>query len=557
MTTIHKLLPREVDCLVLGGGITGAGIARDAAMRGLRCLLVDSHDFASGTSHLTSKLIHGGLRYLEHAHIRPVIEGIVERDRLLHTLAPNLVSPMKFVMPFDAWSFPKWLATVCGLQLYGLSDLVRDRRWSGGILAPGLRRDYPEIKPHPFCISFWDAQANDARLVLASLRSAAREGAFLCNYTRIKSASFGGSSWTLQLVREEDGYEWTLQAGTVVNATGPWSPLTAEALGVEPKELMWIKGSHILLERPARFGEDAIVIRSLRDRRPLWAVPWENRLIVGSTESRYSGVLREARPTRDEVSDLFESFVHYFPRLGVTRGDIRCAFAGVRPIIAQSSASENSLSREHRISVDGHRRLITVNGGKLTTFRLMAQQTIDKVLTLMGRSRIDRETKHRLQREILWPGVTKSEFGTLCSRYAADFPAASRVPGLIHHLVRLYGRDAVLILEDMRQAPSLGTLLCEGPPVTLAECGYLCRHEYVRHLVDLVKRRTSLYFLADDPDFEILAKIADHVAPILGWDAKRKVAEIAAVTFEYGADMASVRETAAKKEGDKSLPACA
>ncbi|MGB0715650.1 MAG: glycerol-3-phosphate dehydrogenase/oxidase [Phycisphaerae bacterium] len=557
MTTIHKLLPRDIDCLVLGGGITGAGIARDAAMRGLRCLLVDSHDFASGTSHLTSKLIHGGLRYLEHAHIKPVIEGIVERDRLLHTLAPNLVSPMRFIMPFEGRSFPKWLATVCSLQLYGLSDLVRDRRWSGGLLAPGLRRDYPEIKPHPFCISFWDAQANDARLVMSSLRAAEQEGAFLCNYTRIKAASFDGNRWSLQLVREEDGFEWTLQARSIVNATGPWSPLTAEALGVEPKELMWIKGSHILINRPARFGDDAIVIRSVRDRRPLWAVPWENRLIIGSTESRYSGVLREARPTRQEVDDLYESFVHYFPRLGVQRADIRCAFSGVRPIIAQSTASENSLSREHRISVDQHRHLITVNGGKLTTFRLMAQQTIDKIQVLIGRSKVDRDTKTRLQREMLWPGIPKCEIDSLIERHASAYPDVHRTPGLVRHLTRLYGRDAASIMDEMVRDPDLGKVLGDGPPITLAECGYLCRHEYVCHLVDLVKRRTSFYFLADDPGFTALAEIADHVAPILGWDTKRKIAEIAAVTFEFGADMAAIRDVPKPSPGKKSLPACA
>ncbi|MHC5110419.1 MAG: glycerol-3-phosphate dehydrogenase/oxidase [Planctomycetota bacterium] len=557
MASIHKLLPREVDCLILGGGITGAGIARDAAIRGLSCLLVDSHDFASGTSHLTSKLIHGGLRYLEHAHIKPVIEGIVERDRLLHKLAPNLVKPMKFVMPFEAKQFPKWLATVFSLQIYGLSDLIRDHRWSGGILAPGLRRDYPQIRSFPMSISFWDAQANDARLVIASLRSAVQEGATLSSYTKIKEASFDGGAWNLLLERELDHTEWQVKARTIVNATGPWSPLTAKMLGVQPKELMWIKGSHILLRRPEAFGNDSIVIRSRRNDRPMWAVPWENRLIVGSTESRYAGNLRDARPGKEEVDDLFETFLHYFPTLGVTRDDIRCAFAGVRPIIAQETDDENSLSRKHRIVVDAGRRLITINGGKLTTFRLMAHQAIDNIEIMLGQSPISRDVKLRLRTERLWPYLSRDRMSRLEWEFKHRYAGIRHADQLVDHLVQYYGSDARIILEDIHAHPEHGEPLSEHVPYSLAEFGYLCQHEEVCHLSDLVKRRTSFYFLVDDPGFDKLARIANHVAPILGWDARRKVAEVSAVAFEFGSDLAAVSQEPVDNKTKDGLPACA
>lgn len=167
---IHESKPSDVDCLVLGGGITGAGVARDAAMRGLSTMLVDSHDFASGTSHVTSKLIHGGLRYLEHAQFRLVYEGLVERDRLLNQIAPNLVTPLRFVIPYESHQFAKWLCTIVGVQLYGLIERRRGGRRSLAMSASLLARLYPELIPHPFGVCFWDAQANDARLVISTVQ---------------------------------------------------------------------------------------------------------------------------------------------------------------------------------------------------------------------------------------------------------------------------------------------------------------------------------------------------------------------------------------------------
>ncbi|MDO8630796.1 MAG: FAD-dependent oxidoreductase, partial [Phycisphaerales bacterium] len=289
--TVH-IMPGEVDCLVLGGGITGAGVARDAAMRGLRTVLVDSHDFASGTSHLTSKLIHGGLRYLEHCHFRLVAEGIVERDRLLNRMAPNLVAPLRFVIPFEGSRFPKWLLTVCGLQLYGLAEWLRSGRRSSPLLAAGMKRHYPALLPHPFGVNFWDAQTNDARLVMATVRTAYAAGAAVHNYTSVTDVARDKDGWNVRLRCELDDREWTLRARSIINATGPWSPMTARRLGVEPQELLWVKGSHLLLRRPPDFGRDAVIINSVRDRRALWIIPWETRLIVGSTESLYRGDLR-------------------------------------------------------------------------------------------------------------------------------------------------------------------------------------------------------------------------------------------------------------------------
>lgn len=558
MTVIHQLLPREVDCLVLGGGITGAGVARDAAMRGWRVMLVDSHDFASGTSHLTSKLIHGGFRYLEHGHIRPVIEGVIERDRLLNHLAPNLVRPLRFVMPCKLSYFPKWLACIVSLQLYGFTEWWRSGRWSAGRFAPGLRKDCPLVRSHPFSISFWDAQTNDARLVMASLRSAACEGASIWNYMHVTDARFAGDVWTVSLRSKVRGLEWTLRAKMIVNATGPWSPMTAKVLGIKPMNLMWIKGTHILLNRPASFGDDAIVIRSIRDRRPLWAVPWENRLVVGSTESRFTDDPRLARPTADEIEDLFESMRNSFPKMRLRRSDITCAFAGVRPIVAQDAESENSLSRHHRVDVDDDNQLITLNGGKLTTFRLMAEQTMDAATRMLHYALPDRTLRRRLRHDPLWPMMSTAEASELTETLERR-KALRRVPrDIITHVVNRYGSDAVEILSDATYRPRKLTRVIEDLPVTLSEIGYLCRNEKVCHLLDILKRRTSLYFLSRRGGMEHWQRVVEHVAPILEWDARRCSTELDAVADECSADMQALQPVAERADPKEDvLTACA
>ncbi len=537
MILSQETMPGKVDCLVLGGGITGVGIARDAAMRGLAVLLVESDDFASGTSHLTSKVIHGGLRYLEHGHIRPVIEGIIERDRLLNRMAPNLIRPLKFVMPFEGHRFPKWLLTLCGLQLYGLPEWYHRGRTSGAMLGVRLQRDYPTMRPHPFAVFFWDAQTNDARLVMAALRTAQIEGATICNYTSITEARFENELWTLRLRSNRHQREWVVRTRMLINATGPWSPLTARLLGVEPMELTWVKGSHIVLRRPREFGDDALIMRSVYDLRPLWAIPWHNRLIVGSTESRFTGDLRDIRATTAEIDDLFESFVRTFPGAGITRSDIRCAYAGVRPIIPQGRGSENSLSREHRIEVDRSRRLATILGGKLTTFRRMAEQTVDKVDRLLGRRPPRYALRSRLRRALLWPGLTSMEIKRLRANLTRVFGSSVRGADVIGHLVRHYGWDASLVLDEVARQPGLGDPVFEGMPYCLAELRYLCRTEKVYHLIDLVKRRTPIYFLVDNSGFESLSLVVKHVAPILGWNEERQADELSAVADEFRADM--------------------
>jgi len=536
---------REIDCLILGGGITGAGVARDAAMRGLRVMLVDSHDFASGTSHLTSKLVHGGLRYLEHGRFRLVMEGIVERDRLLNRLAPTLVFPLRFVIPFEPTQVPKWLFTVAGLQFYGFIEWIRGGRRSTYMLRRQLKRRYPHLRDSTMAASFWDAQTNDARLVISTLRTARVAGAELHNYTKITAARFEGGAWTVDLYCPVEAREWTVRTRSVVNATGPWSPLTAERFGAPHAELMWIKGSHIVMRRPERFGRDAIVIRSVLNRRPLWVVPWYHRLIVGSTESMYAGELRNVRASPEEIEDLFESVRRWFPSWSVTRGDICGAYAGVRPIIDQASESANRASREHRIETDAARGIITISGGKLTTFRRMAEQTVDAVEAMLHRGRTADALRKRLRREPLWPRMSRKGAAGMHKALAPRARHLDIGPNQLAHLVGHYGEDASLILADVAIDRRSGRPLIDGLPHCLAEVAYLCRHEHVRHLVDVMKRRMPMYFLADLASLErVVPMMAETVGVALGWDSARCDREGDMLMNDHASDLGGLGSTA-------------
>lgn len=553
---IHQNKPIEVDCLVLGGGITGAGVARDAAMRGLTAMLIDSHDFASGTSHVTSKLIHGGLRYLENAQFRLVYEGIVERDRLLNRIAPNLVSPLRFVIPYESQRLAKWLLTVAGLQLYGLIERCRAGRRSLAMSGSLLARLYPSLRPHPFGVCFWDAQANDARLVISTLLTAEAAGVMLANHTRVETAEFDGRCWRVTLSSGGGSETTEVRARVLVNATGPWSPNTSKMLKTVAMDLMWIKGSHILLNRKPSFGNDAIIIRSIRDSRSLWVIPWHTKLIVGTTESHYSGDLRDIRPSRWEIEDLFESFTHYFPGLGMTTDDISGAYAGVRPIVCQGGKSANEFSRKHEIIVDTKQNLIAITGGKLTTFRVMAEKCVDRIAELLGRQEIPTGRRQRLRTQQLWPATAPGD-GERIKRGVLRQLVGRSIPGdIVDHWVRLYGSQASAIAAKVAKDASLGRKLFDDLPYCPAELLYLCENEWVIHLLDLLKRRSSMYFLAGRRTLGAIEEILPQIAATLQWDDKRAEEELASVRAEFDADARAIGEYVSNLE-EADVAACA
>jgi glycerol-3-phosphate dehydrogenase len=375
-------LPPIADLLIAGGGITGASIARDAAMRGLNVVLVERADFASGTSSRSSRLVHGGLRYLAQGHVGLVREASLEKMRLAH-IAPHLCEPLRFLFP--VWRHdprPLWQLSI-GVRLY---DLLCGRRNLGrsathrpadlGNLAPGLRQE--DLQG---AVSYFDGFTNDARLVLDTLLAAQRAGASLHNYTRMVSAKpDGAGGWVCTLHDEGSNAEHTVRARAVANATGAWAPTLAH----NSVRLRLTKGVHLVADRARLPVETAVVLT--KGDRILFVIPWGDRVILGTTDTDYAGDPAAVRTDDDDVRYILDVVNHGFPSARVVPGDVIATWAGIRPLIAprqERAGAPSDVSRRHEIRMP-QPGWFDIAGGKLTTARLMAEQAVDRIGAHLG-----------------------------------------------------------------------------------------------------------------------------------------------------------------------------
>lgn len=369
--------PDPVDMLVIGGGINGAGIARDAVGRGLRVALVEKGDLGGATSSASSKLIHGGLRYLEQFEFRLVSEALGEREVLLNA-APHLVHPMRFVMPHVATLRPTWIIRA-GLLLYdtlarrqklpGSGSLDLTRLPCAAELQPGLKHGY----------AYSDCRVDDARLVIATARSASALGARILPRTRCSAISREGDLWSARLM-PEGGAGHVLRARSVVNATGPWArSFLTEAAGMDVSfGLRLVQGSHIVVPR-LYSGDHAFILQN-EDRRVVFVYPWETGYtLIGTTDVEYTGAPEHCAATQAEVEYLCRAANRYFRRT-LTPGDVVYRYAGIRPLFDDGSSNPSQVTRDYVLRVDGNRPqapLQSVFGGKITTYRRLAEQVVD------------------------------------------------------------------------------------------------------------------------------------------------------------------------------------
>lgn len=377
--SLAQLSRDDFDVLIIGGGIVGSGVARDAAMRGLRTALVDRHDFAFGTSSRSSRLLHGGLRYLEQGRIGLVREASLEK-RVLRDIAPHLGDPLGFVFPiYKKNGRPLWQLRI-GVKLYDLLCNGRNfgpsRGYSSaetlGIL-PGLNREGLRG-----AVRYFDALTNDARMVLDTLRSAAEAGATVTNYTRFLSAHADPGGWHCKITDELGGREFAVRARTIVNATGPW----AEGLGDSAVKLRLSKGIHLVVDRSHLPVTDAVVIAE--GKRILFVIPWGERLIIGTTDTDYRGEPEAVATEPADIAYILRTVNEAFPAVALKASDIISAWAGLRPLIANPDGSPSDISRAHQIR-SPRAGWWDVAGGKLTTYRLMAEQTVDHLVSHLRR----------------------------------------------------------------------------------------------------------------------------------------------------------------------------
>jgi glycerol-3-phosphate dehydrogenase len=514
-----------VDLLVVGGGITGAGIARDAALRGFRTALVERGDFGSGTSSRSSRLIHGGLRYLELGDLRLVFEASRERRTLLR-IAPHLVWPRSFLFPVHRGSrVPRW-KLAAGLLAYDALALfrnVRTHRWLG---KRGMQRAEPGLRKRGLLggARYWDAQCDDARLTLANVRSAYRAGALTANHaTALRFEVADGRVRGAHVRDALDGTSYLVRALTVVNATGPWSDLVR----ADGRRLLQpTKGAHVAVARDRLGNREAVTILSPLDGRVMFVLPWGELSYVGTTDTPHHGPPDDVRVTGEDVVYLLRSANAIFPEARLQPSDVVSTWAALRPLLhAADTAQPGEITREHQID-EAENGLISIVGGKLTTYRTMAAQVVDLVARRLHE--IDGRPvapAAPTDREPL-PGGETTNLDTVRAELEQDTPH-----DLAQYLVRVYGTEAPAVARLARD-DDLGRQVVPGHPLLRAQLIHAVRREMAMTLCDLLVRRSHVFYEVAGQGVAQASAVVDLVGPELGWDAARKATELAAYLKE-------------------------
>lgn len=531
-------LKGRFDLLVIGGGINGAGIARDAARRGLSVALVDMNDIAYGTSSRSSKLIHGGLRYLEQYEFSLVFESVSER-RILQDIAPHLVNPLGFLFPvYKGTRKPLWLINT-GIRLYEGLSLFRSPKRPRSLkpsevaeIEPAVTRK--NLKGAPL---YYDCATDDARLTLENALDAVEAGATVATWTKVTSFVKDDTGRVRGVVvRDELGGELReVEARAVVNATGPWTDATiamSQALSTG-SILRPTKGVHVVVDHAKLPLANAVVCFHPTDRRVLFAIPWGDRTYLGTTDTDFEGDPGEVAATLEDVDYLIDAANPYFPDHQLHRDDVISTWAGIRPLMAPAGEDtdeldESNVSREHQILV-GNDGLITIAGGKLTTYRRMAGEVVDTAVRLLeltdGALDLDppRTDKEPLPGARGWPEDDDH------AKIAEEVSKAGHphVPDdVATYLADTYGMRGIDIAKKIAGATELGERLIEGRPEVHAVIDWAIEMELAATICDVMVRRTQLFYRDYDQGLGVLDVVADRMASLLDWDEATREREI-------------------------------
>lgn len=515
---IDRMKSEAFDLAVIGGGITGAGVALDAATRGLKVALVEKRDFASGTSSRSSKLIHGGLRYLEQWHFGLVRESL--HERAVHSrMAPHLSKPLRFLVPVYSSNErsplgKNRLKLAAGLWLYDLlagSQNIGRHRWLAKREALNLA---PALDPTGLrgAFIYYDCLTDDSRLVIEVIKTAAANGAVVANYASVRG--FTRTGGRLSSVGIEDSIDHTafeLRANIFINATGVWADEVSRLSDkMAAKKLRPSKGIHIVTPSEKFENQTAVLIPSLGERRFLFVIPWHGRTVIGTTDTDYEGDLDEPMANTGEVDRLVRSAAHAFPDANLSGQDVISSFAGLRPLIKADQQSTKELSRKEEIFEDDA-GLITITGGKLTTWRRMGERVVDlaagrlDTLDVSGPGRAARCVTELIQLAGGSPEVARETAAVEGTKFGVDVTT-------VEHLMQTYGGDYRVILELTRESEEWKSVLVDGLPHIEAEVVYAARFEMATTVQDFLSRRTRIELLARDNG----RACAKRVATLLG-----------------------------------------
>ena len=530
----RRLATKEFDVLVVGGGITGAGVALDAATRGLSTALVEQRDFGSGTSSRSSKLFHGGLRYLEQMNFDLVREALKERDLMLKTIAPHLVRPVSFLYPLTSRGWERPYVTA-GLTLYdsmgGARSMPRHKQLTraGALkLAPGLKRESLTGG-----LLYYDAQTDDARHTLTTVRTAAAYGASVLSSARVVGILRAGERVIGATVEDvETGERHDVKASVVINCTGVWTDdIQSMAGGRGRFHVRASKGVHIVVGRDRINSEPGLILRT--ETSVLFVIPWGTHWIIGTTDTDWE--LDRAHPaaTRADIDYLLEH-INNVLKVPLTHEDIQGVFAGLRPLLSGESELPSELSREHAVARP-QPGLISIAGGKYTTYRIMAQDAVDAARADIGGDVSDSVTEFIPLSGAEGYVALVNQVDRLARKQ--DLPVWR-----IRHLLERYGS---LVHELFALAENDRTLyepLPGAEEYLKVEIRYAATHEAALHLDDLLTRRTRVSIETPHRGTESARAAADIVAPVFGWDEARVEAEVAAYLARVDAELESQQE---------------
>jgi glycerol-3-phosphate dehydrogenase len=532
---LEQLGRGPVDVLVVGGGITGAGVALDAATRGLSVALVEKRDFAAGTSSRSSKLIHGGLRYLEQRDFSLVREALHERALLLSSLAPHLVEPVPFLFPLRHRSWERaYIGAGVGLYdaLAGLHSAVPRHKHLSRTAALELA---PSLRPDSLvgAIRYHDARTDDARFVIALVRTAVAHGALAISGLRVDGLRLGDDGLRhAALYDTERGRELSMSARVVVNATGVWSAELERLAGVErPLEVRASKGVHILVPRERISSQTALVLRT--ERSVLFVIPWGAHWIVGTTDTEWKHDRDHPAASRADIRYLLDQANTVLER-GLHEEDVVGVYAGLRPLIAREQADTTELSREHvvRSPAPG---LVTIAGGKYTTYRVMARDAVDAVGVSMGES-IDPSRTDTV------PLLGAEGLSTARGRAHGHAVAEQIGTAAVDHLLERYGATALVLLDAAGAEPDLAQPIAGAPSYLMAEAWYAVVAEGALHLDDVLTRRTRISIETPDRGRAAARPVAQAMGSILGWSGREIRREAAHYLERLDAEIAAARQ---------------
>jgi glycerol-3-phosphate dehydrogenase len=527
-SVLEKLKTTKYDLIIIGGGITGAGVAREAAIRDLRVALIDMQDFAAGTSSRSSKLAHGGIRYLSHGDTDLVKESATERN-WMRAHIPHLIRPIPFLFAALEGKKYKKRDIIGACKIYDfLSDKDQDyknykkHQWYSPEEAIELEPEF--IKEGNLGAAvYYDNNVDDARLTIETLKEAIIRGADIVNYCKVVDYILvDGKIIGVKCKDLEDDYEFQIKGTLVVNATGIWTDKLLKNYPNDiPKPLIRpTKGVHLIYRREHVKNRMATILHSIDDNRVFFVLPRDKDFtVIGTTDTYYTEDLKNPFINKDDADYLIRSVKHYFPNAEIDHENIVSTYAGIRPLVMQKGKSESDISRKHTIffSDDG---LLTITGGKLTAWRNMAEDLLTEIEKKKLFEGINREKHFSKQKFII--GLAKDEWVENLKK-----SGVSLAEDISDHLYQQYGKGAIKIIDLIKEDGSLKERIIEKNDFIKAEIIYCLRYEMTPHLIDVFCRRTEMaLWIHHKQQFEATKKIADIMASEYSWNDQKKAQEI-------------------------------